>query len=205
MKKQHQLLVWGCLVVTIMTNVFVSLNAQQGISVQPTRVAVVDVQKVFQDLQERNAIEAEITSKAEQVQKEDQQKQQEIRTLKSDLDILHPDSAEYKASRAKLEQKLIALRVWKEYMQRQIESEKTIQMEKLYKRVVDGIGVYAKSVGYDVVLYKDSEQDLRGKSTQQLAALIQVRKMLYANSNLDITAVVTQRLNNAYNHGKTQR
>lgn len=169
---------------------------------KPVTAAVVDVQKVFNELDEKNSVEADITQQAEKLQKEEQDKQTELKALDADLRILAPDSDAYKQTRNKLEMKAIEFQAWKQFQQRKLESEKAIRIEALYLKVIDSIERVAKKEGFDLVLFKDQTESLRGQNAQQLATLIQVRKVLYSNPSLDITDQIKTMCNNEYNTRK---
>ena len=163
-------------------------------------VAVVDIEKVFTDLDEKATIEAEITAQTEQLQKLEQKKQTEINALQADMEILSPESDAFKQTKDNLEKKLIELQVWRQVKKRQLEGEKTLRIEGLYRKTLEAVARVAKNSGYDLVLFKDKVANLRGQNQQQLAALIQVRKVLYAADDLDITDRISQMLNNEYNN-----
>lgn len=174
----------------------------QGKAARPTSVAVVDVQQVFNTLDEKSTVEADITQQTEQLQKEEQDRQTELKALQADLGILAAGTPAYQETQTKLENKALEFQVWKQFNQRKLEREKVVRLEALYRKVVDAIGGVAKQNNYDIVMFKDSTGDLKGENQQQLAAMIQVRKVLYSNPDLDITDQITQKLNNEWNNRK---
>ncbi|QNN22869.1 OmpH family outer membrane protein [Planctomycetales bacterium ZRK34] len=174
----------------------------QGKAARPTSVAVVDVQQVFNALDEKSTVEADITQQTEQLQKEEQDRQTELKALQADLGILAAGTPAYQETQTKLENKALEFQVWKQFNQRKLEREKVVRLEALYRKVVDAIGGVAKQNNYDIVMFKDSTGDLKGENQQQLAAMIQVRKVLYSNPDLDITDQITQKLNNEWNNRK---
>lgn len=165
-------------------------------------VAVVDVQKVFNSLDEKASVEADITQQTESLQKQEQDKQTALKALQADLSVLVAGTKAYDDTQDKLENKAIEFKVWQQFNQRKLEHDKAARLEALYKKVVDAIGSIAKSSGYDLVLFKDNTGDIKGENQQQLAAMIQVRKVLYSAPDLDITDQVTQKLNNEWNNRK---
>ncbi len=182
----------------VLAGVVGSLHGQDDAGPSPAKVAVVDVQKVFNNLDQKEDYEAEITSQAESLQKEQQRRKQEIKQLRSDLQVLSPDSDAYKKTKAKLEKKTINLKAWRKFKQRQLRSEKALRMESLYRKVVDTIEQIAKDAGYDLVLYKDRLRSLNSQTEKQMAAKIAIRKVLYADDSLNITDRVIQTMNNQY-------
>lgn len=174
----------------------------QGKAARPTAVAVVDVQEVFNALDEKATVEADITQQTEQLQKQEQDRQTELKALQADLGILAAGTPAYDETQTKLENKALEFQVWKQFNQRKLEREKVVRLEALYRKVVDALSGVAKQNNYDIVLFKDNTGDLKGENQQQLAAMIQVRKVLYSAPELDITDQITQKLNNEWNNRK---
>ena len=180
----------------------VTLHGQSAAGPKAPVVAVVDIQKVLNSLAEKNAVEADITRRGEQIQKETQDRAKEVRDLEADLAILAPDADAYKQTDEKRQQKTIELEVWQRIKLQELEREKAIQMEHLYRKAANAIERLAKRSRYDLVFYKDETESLRAKTQQQVATIIQMRKVLYAAPELDITDQLTQMLNNEFNNKK---
>jgi Skp family chaperone for outer membrane proteins len=178
----------------------VGLQGQEGSAGSGVKLAVVNVQTVFNTMDEKAAVEADIVQQAERLQKEEQDRQNAIRALQSDLDILAKDSAAYTQTRNTLEQKAIEFQAWKQYMQRKLESEKTIRTEGLYNNALAVVARLAEQNGYDLVLQKDDTSSMKAQNQQQLIALILSRKVLYSSAKLDITDQVIQICNNEFNN-----
>ncbi len=172
----------------------VNLRGQAG-PAQPVAVAVVDVQKVFNESDERANVEANIQGRIAELQKLEQDKRQQIENLRTDLEIMDTQSPNYTRKRDELRQALIDLRVHLEVAQREIEHEKALQLEAIYRKVIDVIQTIAQAEGYDIVLFRDHIPDITNASQQQIAGLIQVRKVLYSADRLDLTERVKQKLN----------
>jgi Skp family chaperone for outer membrane proteins len=188
-------MILSVIAIVLGVGLFVSLHAQAR---RGGTIAVVDIQEVFNQLTERADVEADIKARIDNLEKWEQDKQTELRQLKADLDIMSPDSPNFERTREKPERAVIALQVEIKIKQRQLEQEKAIQLEALYRKIIAGIGTIAQQRGYELVLLKDQMPDLRGANQQQIAALIQVRKLLYSADHLDITDQIKQKLNNDY-------
>ena len=72
--------------------------------------AVVDVQLVFESLKEKMQIEANLKGRLEQLNLDEQDRKRGLEELKSDLEILAPDTPAYNEKQAKLEQRAVQLR-----------------------------------------------------------------------------------------------
>ena len=67
-------------------------NAGSMMAGRPTAAGVIDVQMVFESLKEKMHIEANLKSRLEQLNLDEQEQKQNLQEIKSDLDILAPDS-----------------------------------------------------------------------------------------------------------------
>lgn len=169
---------------------------------KPAVIAVVDVQKVFANLKERDAVEADITQQTEALQKEATERAQKIKELEADLPLLAKDSKAWKETRENLERMAIEFKAWQEFKKRSLEREKVIRIQELYQKAIDQIGKVAERDGYDLVLFKDQTEAPSTSNQQQIAAIIQNRKLLYAAERMDITDQITQVLNNQFANPK---
>lgn len=177
----------------------VTLQGQPAATAAPSRLAVVDVQKVFKSLDERSAIDAELTQQAERLQKEEQDRVTAIKAKQADADILSKESDAFQQAINDIERMTIELQAWRQLKQRRLEQERTLRVQDLYNKVLSGVERLAQREGYDMVLQKDT-QDFRPENQQQLTAMILGRKVLYVSDKLEISDAVTQMLNNEYNN-----
>lgn len=177
-------------------------GASTAMQAQPTAVAVADVQAIFNSLKEKTALEAELRSRGEQLQQQEQEKRNAIAQLRQDLGVLNAGSDAYRQKEEQLTEAAIALRVWAELEQQKLNRERVLQIESLYRQTMDAVAQVAQDSGYDVVLFKESAPEFDAENPQQLSTLIQVRKVLYAADSIDITSQVIQRMNNAYDAGR---
>ncbi len=176
------------------------LSAQATGSARPAAVAVVDIEEVLNNLDERKSIRADLSSQLENLQKWEQAKRKELVNLQNDMKILDPSDEAYKKMRGTLDKKSIELGVELKYRQRQLEMEQALQLESIYRKMVRMIERVAKQDGYELVLFKDKLPEVEGANAQQLIGMMNMRKVLYVSDRLDLTDPVTQRLNNEFNN-----
>lgn len=162
------------------------------------RVAVVDVEQVFNQMDERSDILADIQSQIQQLQQWEQTQRQSLQELQADLELLKPDTKEYLDTRNELRRRAVELRVEMEVKQQQLEAEQAAQMEMLYRKILDAVGRVAQDEDVQLVLTKDNTPRMRNANQQQIAAMVQARKVLFAHSNLDMTETVKRKLNSEY-------
>jgi outer membrane protein len=191
--------VWASLAMALIASaVAVGQSAMQA---EPTAVAVVNVQKVFNSLKQKQGIEAELKQRAQELQNQEKQRRQEIQQMKSNLDVLKPGTQQYKQQEQKLERAVVDLKAWAQYKQQKMKRTRGVKMESLYRKTADAAGQVAQDNGYDIVLYDEGNADFNYQSSKQLSTMIQMRKVLWSRSKLNITDQVIQRMNNQYQSG----
>ncbi len=179
---------------------FMAAQAGYVLKGQPTAVAVVDIQIVFESLKEKVQIEADLKSRLEQLNMDEEGQKQELQELRSDLEILAPDTPAFNEKQNALEQKAIELQTWRAFHTQKLNHERGLQVERLYRKTLDGIGRVAQQNGYEIVLFKEKPADFRGAKPEALNTLIQVRKVLWSADKLDLTDEVIQLMNNQYSN-----
>ncbi len=171
---------------------------ESALAGRTTSVAVCDVQVTFASLKEKAQIEADIQTQKQRLQQEKQKREQEIRQLQSDLEILSPDTPAYDQKQQELEQKSIRFQAWAAFQNKKLNRVRALQVEKIYKHMIDAIGRVAQENGYDLVLYKEGAVKFRGAKPEQLSGLIQIRKVLWSAEDLEITELVVTTMNNEF-------
>jgi Skp family chaperone for outer membrane proteins len=163
-----------------------------------TVIAVVDVKKVLDNIKENVQVQAEVQSLVDGLEADAASRQKELKKMQEDLQLLPPDGAEYSRREADLEQKVVYFKAWREFEQRKLDHERTLRWELLYKRMLDAVGRVAQQNGADLVLYKEAVPDFRNAEPRQVSEAIQLRKVLWAGDDLDLTSQVVQMMDNDY-------
>lgn len=180
------------------TVVWAGAQAASRTQVKPTAVAVANIQKIFNSLKERQQIQANMQSQMKKLQSQEKAKRKEIDNLKSQLDVLQAGSKAYSNKENQLEEKSINLDAWVRYQQKKVNHNRALKIEELYRQTVKAVASVAKSDGYQIVLYGGGKPTFQYNSESQLANEIELRKVLWADSSVDITDQVTQQMNNAF-------
>ncbi len=166
-----------------------------------TKVAVVNLNKVFNTIDEVKALNEKL-----QKDKEDYDRQQKLRTteiekIQNELDQLRPDSQQYDDKNKELLKAKADLQAWYEVMNVDLQHRKKVQMKTLVDKIQDSVGDVAQQLGYDLVISDQSVElpaNLELVTWDQLRALINQRNILYAAKGVDITDKVIIQLNAKY-------
>lgn len=186
--------------VAVVAGVSMHAIGQGGGAKQPTRVAVVDIKAAFDSLHEKAKIEADFQARATQIKIEQDRRQKEIDALRGDIEVIPTGTPDHDRKMEELQKAGINAQAWIQFTTTKLNRDRVRATEGLYKKLLGEIEKVAKAEGYDVVLFKEQIPNFPPNvEPQQLAALIQVRKVLYASDDIDITSGVVQKMNREFN------
>ncbi len=166
-------------------------------------VAVVRINVLFDQLQQRADARIDLRGLEQDVSDERARRELEISQMQAELEEVVAT-----VSREKLGDELalkgLQLRFWYREATTELEVEKALLLQDLYKSMRAAIEALAKAQGYDLVLIDDASDELPFDRESQAAPQLQVlqqiatRKILYRNPALDITLDLAERMNNAW-------
>ena len=165
---------------------------------QPTAVAVVDVQKVFDALTEKKEIEADLKSKYDDFVDKSNKQKQELSKYDDDLKLLQAGTSAYTKKEEEYEQKALEYQSWVALQQSKSTRDRALLLENIYRKLLDALGRVAQQEGYDLVMFKEPPADFRNAKPETISTNIQIRKLLWNKTELDISDSVLQIMNNEY-------
>ena len=186
-------LIVACAAVLAM-GLFVTARAQNG-AAQPTKVAVVSLQEVIAQCNQQQKFRTENQARGADLQAEQEQRQNKIQGLRTQIDPLQTGTDAWRAKRDEIQQATMELEVWAKMQEQNTQLEQARQFAEIYQSANDAAGEVAQSMGFDIVLQAGDLPDLMSLNVQQLQSIVQSRKVLYAGDNVDITQAVLQRVN----------
>jgi Skp family chaperone for outer membrane proteins len=161
-------------------------QGQQG---QPTRVAVADPARIFNDMQETKDLKSRLEAERNNLAAEEKNRRQKLQDLEAARNLLKPDSQQFADANKQLLQAAIEFETWGKLTQNDVQRNQKQQMRSLFDKITAAAGEVAKQKGYDVVI-ADQRPDLASieqLNVNQLRDLINQRNVLYANPTIDIT------------------
>lgn len=176
----------------------VTTQATSNLLARPTAVGVVNIEEVVAALTEKQQLDAEMKTKRDSLAAEQATRQKQIEKLEFDLNALRVGTPAYEAKQAQLQKAVLELQVWIRFEQQKAGRELGLQTQRLYEKILTACGNVGRDNGYDLVLFRESTVEPNFENPQQLQAMIQLRKVLYANPQIDLTDQVIQRMNNEY-------
>jgi Skp family chaperone for outer membrane proteins len=196
----------GLLVAVLLTGVAYQAGAQRSTRAEPTAVATVNLSLVLEGLEERASAERVIESLRAEFEAQDKQKQADIEQLEQTLADIVDDEARRK-KRDDIDLKTLEFLAWRRVKSEQMDLERTLLLQDLYKKISAAIQEQAVANGYELVLVDDSSSDftynpeLRLSREMQVRQQIVSRRMMWGSDRIDMTEDLIVRMNNAYQSG----
>jgi Skp family chaperone for outer membrane proteins len=163
----------------------------------PTRVAVVDIVKVFNEFDQIKVLNQKMSALEADLQAQDQKKNQEIESQRGAVKAFSPDSPQHKKANDDLRTMLVNYQVWKLEAQDRMSQNHLRWVNRTYESIRTQVAAVAKAKGFQVIL---TTQELDTSITDSKVMLKQIieRKVLYFDPVVDLTADVLAALNNAF-------
>jgi Skp family chaperone for outer membrane proteins len=167
----------------------------------PTKVAVCDVVKVFNNYNRAKDLTANLNEKRETVKAEAEKRLQAINTIGMEIEELIQGSKEYERRFNDVQRLTIERTAWLQYQEALVMRDHHRLTKEMYEEIIKMVGLIAREQGVQIVLSRMGE-DLQSENTPQLLQQIERRKVLYATDSVDLTDTVLKRLNEAYRASK---
>ena len=162
-----------------------------------SKVAVCDIVKVFKEYKRAKALTQKLTQRSRAFETMAKRKQEALEQLQEELKGLRPGSENYKATELKLKKGIIDREVWSRMEQEAIRREHLRATEAIFNEIKMMIGRVAQGNNIDLVVQLEAGR-IQAKTSPELIAQIDRRKVLYNSKGIDLTTTVLTRLNNAY-------
>lgn len=198
---RKQIINWPVLILAL---AFVSFAGYQALALrelarlQPAVIATVDLERIFNNIDEREAADESLTQIANELQADIDARTAALEEMNEELEIYTPGTEEYQQVEAKLTMDSHELRAFVEWGHRRLEVKKASSLRRLYSSIKQSVEREAKENGYDVVFVNDSLQPVTPSDEAETRRQITARRMLYSNPQLDITQDIVSRMNREF-------
>ncbi|MBM4032301.1 MAG: OmpH family outer membrane protein [Planctomycetes bacterium] len=189
-----------------------ALLAGEGDAPRPPRIGAVNIVRVFDELEEKVDMNAELRQIEEKRAARLKQLDDQIRELEKTAKLLRPDSAEAKENTKLLEDASREFRSYRDATEDQLYNKLYDFTLGIYRKIRDEVQAYAREAGYDAVLRSrdpevgDLDKDLRPRTRyMELNRRIDAQGLLYHSPALDFTDAIIKRLNDKYQRMKTEK
>lgn len=162
---------------------------------KPAVVAFVDLEQVFNNLDSRSTAEQNLREMASELDEQTASMREELELLQAELESLEPGSD----AMVELNNRAIAvggrLRAFQKYASLVLEREQATDLRETYDQIRNSAGALAQKMGIDIVLLNDSIPEIDLSDSARTLQQISARRILYANSTLDITETLLAQMN----------
>ena len=178
-------------------------QANRMASFGPTVVATIDLQKVMNSLAERGDLEAALTAQSQEILAERDHRQSEIEQLATELEDM-VEGPEQTRLQEELDLKLLQEMAWIRFIQQEIDIEKSLMLENLYRSMQENSAKLAEIEGIDLIIINDGGDEfvvsggLKITRQDQIREQIAMRRVLYRAKTIDISDDLIIRMNNEY-------
>jgi Skp family chaperone for outer membrane proteins len=185
----------------VVTIIAISFGYRQGIAagekqIAPSKVAIVDVTKVLQNSKKHKQWQEKMTQEEKQMKDEFDKAQKELEVLQANLKLLKIGSKDYINTMKDFMDKKSLLDAKDKFYQEKINMEMQQWTESLYTQMLDITAKIAQKKGFDIVLAQE-QLDLPSPSLRDFMLSMRTKKVLYCNTQLDITDDVLAALDEA--------
>lgn len=164
-------------------------------------LATVDLEKVFNSLDELAARNDELKAYRATLQSELEKLQQQAKDEDSKRMLL-PDGPEKKAAAAKIIEMQLNLKVKTELYNALMDQRQSEMVRALYDKIADAARRLSTASKYTMVLVADDKVALPSAgSTNDVQRVISMKRMLFAAPEADITTDLLTMMNNEYRAG----
>lgn len=165
---------------------------------EPSVIATVDIETLYNSLKIREQAEADLQTRAEQLQKEIEKRENEIQRLEEDLNIFEPGSEQYRQAQEEFSHKALQHRARVEAERQILNAQRALKLREIYRRIKQSVTEFSKQNGIDVVFINDSISEIPRADEQETMRQISARRMLYVGEQVDITQTIIDRMNREF-------
>ncbi len=178
-------------------------NAQMRAA--PTSVAIVDLVRLFQNLDEMRERNEEVGREAQRLREDLQNRQRQIQSRMEDLESMNLSGPERDDRILDLRMREGELGAREQGYTALIERQEMRIILDMYPKIGAAIREISGERGYDLVLLDDRSRQVPriDRGAQAISdALLKDKRILYANDAIDITEAVATRMNNNHAAGR---
>lgn len=164
----------------------------------PAVMVSVDIERVFEALEERAFEQSYLQAQIDAMNTELELKRQHIDKFDQEFELYQPGSEKWEALIQ--EQQLAALeyQAQVEYIRRRAAREESNGMRRVYEHIREAAANLAKQNGWDYVFVNDAIVTLPEGDNVDMNVEISSRRMLFANSVLDVTNTLIEHMNASF-------
>jgi Skp family chaperone for outer membrane proteins len=164
-------------------------------------LAVVNLAKVFDGLDEKRENAAQLDKMTKDLSDEQVKRKDELDKMSKNIsDVLKPGTQAYEQAQDDLLRKAMEYQTQQQFAQQKVSMEERSRYTRLYLAVNKAIEDYAKSAGIVMVFVADDPDFSGARTREDVLNRITLRKVVYADPRFDITNAIVAKMNTEYRH-----
>jgi Skp family chaperone for outer membrane proteins len=165
----------------------------------PTKLAVVNIVDLFDNLTEKKAADDGIDQMKKGYEEENRQLTAKLQVAKDNLPkTFKPGTVEFRKAQDDLLRMAVELQISTQVNQQKLFMELRLRTADIYNKINQSVAAYAQANGIALVFVADNPSVENASTQEQLQAMVTVRKVLYAHPSFDITTAILQKMNTEY-------
>lgn len=181
----------GWILLAVMGMIAALVIFQQGFAagketIPPARIGVVNVTKILEACKKNQQWQEKAETDRAKMQAEFQQMRQDLDALQANIKARKQGSSDYYSLMNEYEEKRAIMEGKNTFYENKFTQEMQQWMEALYGDLLKSVNQVAKEKGLDLVLGQET-LDLPAPTLRDFMLSVKTKKVLYAQSDLDIT------------------
>jgi Skp family chaperone for outer membrane proteins len=172
---------------------------------RPIKVAVANVPRIFNDLQETKDLDARLQQERQKLAAEEKSMVDGINALKAEGGNFHPDAPQFDDWRERYINAQATYKTWLETNKAKVDWRRKRQTRQLYDKIYAAVTEYATRNAIDLVLADHqptmSDKELEQVPGEQLGAILNQRRVIFASKAADISDPIIALLDGQYKAG----
>lgn len=164
----------------------------------PTSVGVIDLEVIYEKLDQHKASEARLNAMVDQLGADLQKREQDVKMVQLELQAFAPQAQGFVEAQAKVEAAIGRFRAYQEFAKVKTERESERLLKETYDQVKAAIAAIAKEKGIQLVLLDDANPIFAPNDPRPMMQQISARRSLFVDPSLDLTQLVIERMNKEF-------
>jgi len=164
---------------------------------QGMRIGVVNIEKVMRDYKKLKDQQARLEAKGRQVRTEVRAKEKQFQQVKEKRDLFSKGTKEYNQHNRDMIRVKNEARSVGEAAEQELRVETALALANAYNEIVDGIKNYGREQRYALIL-RFNDDKITGTNPKEVTMQIGGRRVLFSSTQMDLTLIILDRLNKAY-------
>lgn len=172
---------------------------------RPARVAIVNIPRVFDEIQETKDAKVRLTQDRQRLAAEQKQKLEQLQSVKNEGGNFRRGSDQYAEWRQRYVRAQIQQQAWEATAKQEMDWRVKLQTRETFEKIATAVAEYATINQIDLVLSDHqpmvTDEELEKVPAEQIGALIDRRRVIYASKNADISDAIIASLDAKYKAG----